>query len=84
MGYLGFKSTLAEKWLMSFKWTRNNTLLILNELSDSDLKLKPSGESWQDLAFQFGCLITTTDTYFRKITKFKDSKFGKAYLDGKV
>lgn len=69
---------------MSFKWSRNNTLLILQELSDSDLSLKPEGDKFQSLGFQFACLITTTDTYLRKITKFKDSKFGKAYIDGKV
>jgi hypothetical protein len=84
MGYLGFRSTLAEKWMMSFKWSRNNTLLILQELSDSDLELKPEGERWQNIGFQFSCLVTTTDTYFRKITKHKDSKFGKAYIEGKV
>lgn len=70
--------------MMSFKWSRNNTLLILQELSDTDLNLKPEGDKWQNLGFQFACLVTTTDTYFRKITKFKDSKYGKVYFERKV
>lgn len=70
--------------MMSFKWSRNNTLLILQELSDTDLNLKPEGDKWQNLGFQFACLVTTIDTYFRKITKFKDSKYGKVYFEGKV
>lgn len=84
MGYLKFKTESAEKLMMNFKWSRNNTLLILQELSDEDLKLKPKGERWQSLGFQFACLITTTDTYFRKIKGHKDTKYGKVYLRDKA
>lgn len=84
MGYLKFRSELAEKWMMSFKWSRNNTLEILQSLTDVDLKLKPVGDKFQDLGFQFACLATTTDTYLRRITKHEDKSFGKLYLNGKM
>lgn len=82
MGYMRFKEPLLENIFKNFKWARNNTILIFDEALKNDILLyvssttKPHTYVFQPLIFQFQCIITTTDTYFRKLTGSKNTSFG--------
>jgi len=80
MGYLNFKNQTVEDIFRRFKWTRNNTLEILETAklhnilnhtieNASEFELKP-------ISFQFQCIATTTDAYKRKLLNASDKSFG--------
>lgn len=90
MGYMNFKNPLLETIFKRFKWTRNNTIeifdaaekaVILDYTSSSKAQAK---YKFQPLLFQFQCIISTTDTYYRKITGNKNRQFGIFVDEGNV
>ena len=90
MGYMNFKSPALEKMFKSFKWARNNTILLFEEAQNNNiLDYKSTSSSnnsytFQPLLFQFQCIVTTTDTYFRKLTNSKNTQFGVLVQDDEI
>ena len=89
MGYLNFKNETVEKVFRRFKWTRNNTLEILDIVKEKDaleleLPIKNSDFEFKNILFQFQCIATTTDSYRRKIINHKNKNFGILISEGVV
>lgn len=82
MGYMNFKEPALEKLFKNFKWTRNNTIQLFEEAENNNIlnyestAIEPSKYTFQPLLFQFQCIISTTDTYYRKLTGNKNQTFG--------
>lgn len=87
MGYMDFKSPILEKIFKQVKWTRNNTIEIYNQAEASRILEYTSSSSnqkkytFQPIIFQFQCIVTTTDTYYRKLTDNPVSQFG-VFVEG--
>jgi hypothetical protein len=79
---LNFKNPQLEKMFRMFKWARNNTVQIFGEadkgniLSYKSTMKNNSSYEFQPLLFQFQCIVTTTDTYYRKLTYNNNQQFG--------
>lgn len=82
MGYMAFKEPALEKLFKNFKWTRNNTIQLFEEAQNNNIlnytstSAEKSRYTFQPLLFQFQCIISTTDTYYRKLTANKNQNFG--------
>lgn len=82
MAKLIFDNLILEKIFKRWKWTRKNTILLYdlakdnNILNYSYLPKKADPYIFQPLLFQFQCIITTTDTYYRRLNKSKHRNFG--------
>lgn len=69
---MNFRNSLLEIIFNSFKWARNNTIEILEQAEQNNILSftpKNSKFTFQSIAFQFQCIVTTTDTYLSKINK---------------
>jgi hypothetical protein len=87
---MNFKDPILEKIVRRWKWTRNNTILlfekaqeekILNYASKTD---KNVSYSFQPILFQFQCIVTTTDTYNRKLILAENQNYGVLVVGGKA
>lgn len=80
MGYMNFNNQLLEKVFKGFKWARNNTIEILEKAETNKILDYSSNANtkfkFQPIIFQFQCIATTTDTYYRKLTNRKNQEFG--------
>jgi len=62
---------------MGFKWARNNSLQLFTAAqAEGVLDWRPEGVGQHDVLYQFQCLVTTTDTYYRRIKGHSDRRFG--------
>lgn len=90
MGYMQFKDPTLEQMFGMFKWARNNTIQIFESAEANDiLSYTPkissdSPHTFQPLIFQFQCIITTTDAFYRKLSRNAHQEFGVLYRDGQV
>lgn len=90
MGYMNFTNPTLEKLFKSFKWARNNTILIFetaernNILDYQPCTTETVSYTFQPLLFQFQCIITTTDTFYRKLTNHKNTQFGVLVREDKI
>jgi hypothetical protein len=83
MGYMNFENKILEDYFRSFKWSRNNTVLLFeNALKANKLDYKPNIASQHSILYQFQCDITTTDTHIRKLTSDKNAKYGFLSQEG--
>lgn len=79
---MNFKEPALEKLFKNFKWTRNNTIQLFDEalskgiLNYKSTAIEQSKYTFQPLIFQFQCIISTTDTYYRKLSGNKNQSFG--------
>lgn len=77
-----FKEPILAKFFESFEWTRGNTIQLFEVALDNDIlnykstTIGPSKYTFQPLLFQFQCIISTTDTYYRKLTAHQNQRFG--------
>lgn len=80
-----FKSPLIQKITKRITLARNNSILLLEEAQENNLldqKLilveggKGSNYNFQPIIFQFQCLVSTTDTYLRKLKNHNNQDFG--------
>ena len=87
---MNFADPVLETIIRRWKWTRNNTILlfqkaeeknILNYTSKTDKKVS---YTFQPVIFQFQCIVTTTDAYYRKLIKTENQNFGILFVDDKV
>lgn len=75
-------SRYKDSVLTRFLWTRKNTINLFSAAQKSNsLNFKPhykqeTVKENHNLLYQFQCIITTTDCYFRKIKGVKVEKFG--------
>lgn len=79
---MNFKNSFLEKIFKEFKWARNNTIelfdlaakdTILGFTSTSVLNKK---DTFQSILFQFQCIITTSDAYYRKFIQHPNTEYG--------
>ncbi|OGK25421.1 hypothetical protein A3C25_01275 [Candidatus Roizmanbacteria bacterium RIFCSPHIGHO2_02_FULL_38_11] len=76
---MNFKNPALEKLFKSFKWARNNTIEMFEKADDNgilDYKASSKKFTFQPIIWQFQCIVTTTDTYYRILTNNKNKKFG--------
>ncbi len=84
---MNFRNPVLEKIVRRFKWTRNNTSQLFDKAEENEiLDFKPSSskqskDDFQPVIYQFQCIITTTDTYYRKLINARDTQFG-VFVDG--
>ncbi len=61
------KQIFMNRW----RFTRSETLEILENLDDEQLRFKPEGEHWQALYYQFGCCARTQLIYAKALREGK-------------
>jgi hypothetical protein len=71
---LDFQSEALEKVFRNWKWSRNNTVLLFEQLLESE-------NNNTDVLHQFQCVITTGDSYFRKLSGHHNEAFGILIID---
>lgn len=87
---MNFQNSTLEKIIRRFKWTRENTIQIYEQVEKSDIFLKNPFEksnnqfTFQPVIYQFQCIVTTTDTYYRKLVKDKNEQFGILVFEDQV
>lgn len=82
---MNFENKTLERMIRSFKWARNNSLQILDIVQDQSVaNYQPDGDGQHTMLYQFQCLATTTDSYYRKLTNHKDKHFGVMVRDDDV
>ncbi|MDN5274783.1 MAG: hypothetical protein JWP06_684 [Candidatus Saccharibacteria bacterium] len=69
-------STTLGRQFASFKWARNNTLQIFKVAQKAKILDFTSNTNQHAVLYQFQCLVTTDDTYYRKLTNDTDTRFG--------
>lgn len=85
-----FTDPVLEKIVRRWKWSRNNTILLFEQALKKDIldfsskSSKPTRHTFQPLLFQFQCIVTTTDTYYRKLINATNTDFGILIQNGKV
>jgi hypothetical protein len=90
MGYMHFISPVLEQLFKSYKYARNNSIKIFDEAVRQDIlgfhstSEKQNDYSFQSVLFQFQCMVSTTDTYYRKLTNAKNKDFGVYVTEEKV
>jgi len=87
MAKLDFENKALEKLFRGWKWSRNNTLQMLEiAVAANILEYTPASKefSFQPIRHQFQCLVTTTDTYCRHLTNAANQSFGVLARDGKA
>ena len=52
-----------EEFIERWQFVRSETLELLLSLFDEQLQYKPSGEKWQPIYYQFGCIGRTQQIY---------------------
>src|SRR5438045_1978823 len=84
---MNFSDPVLEKLIRRWKWTRNNTLELFQKSEEQNMLLfRPYAhkEIHHNLLYQFQCIVTTTDTYYRKITNSDNLNFGLIVLQGEI
>lgn len=77
MTKMNFKVKELESLARSFKWARNNSLQIFDaSQSNNILDYSPTNSAKHGSLYQFQCLLTTTDKYYRQLAGHKDERFG--------
>ena len=77
MTKMDFESTTLERLFRSFKWARNNSLQLFKAAQEHDiLTTEPKSKGQHTVLYQFQCLITTTDAYYRRLSDHADTRFG--------
>lgn len=85
MTKMNFENKALERMVRSFKWARNNSLQIFDIVHDQGIaNYRPNGDGQHTMLYQFQCLATTTDTYYRKLTNHKDRRFGVLIRDSAI
>lgn len=77
MATLEFRNKTLERLYRSFKWARNNSLQLFEAAQAGGvLGWALNGEEQHTMLYQFQCLVTTTDAYYRRLTENADIRFG--------
>lgn len=74
---MDFKVKELERLMRSFKWARNNSVFIFEEARLKNLlEYRPTNDPKHGLLYQFQCLLTTTDKYYRQLSHHDNQQFG--------
>lgn len=85
-----YENTLLEKIIRRWKWARNNTIQFFDEAEKATiLDFAPTSNTqkkhtFQPILFQFQCIVTTTDTYYRKLQGVANTSYGILVTGGEV
>lgn len=79
-----FANLTLKRQFASYKWARNNTLQILKVAQGTGIMSFKPHKDQHSVLYQFQCLVTTDDTYYRKLTNASNKQFGVVIEDGKV
>lgn len=85
-----FISPALEQLFKSYKYARNNSIKIFDEAVKQDVlgfhstSKKQTDYSFQSILFQFQCLVSTTDTYYRRLTNARNNDFGVYVTEDKI
>ncbi len=83
MAKLDFENMTLQRLYMGFKWARNNSLQLFAAAQAANIVAwEAEGMSDHSVLYQFQCLITTTDTYCRRIMGHDDARFGVLLEEG--
>jgi uncharacterized damage-inducible protein DinB len=83
MSYPNFTHPVLAKQFATYKWARNNTLQILKVAQDAGIMDFTPHKDQHSVLYQFQCLITTDNVYYRKLTNSADKRFGLLIQDGR-
>lgn len=82
MTKMNFENKTLERMMRSFKWARNNSLQLLDIAQKQNaMNYRPDGNGQHTVLYQFQCLATTTDAYYRRLTNGDDKRFGVMIRD---
>lgn len=79
-----FINTTIGRQFASFKWARNNTLQIFKAAQKAKILDFTPNANQHSVLYQFQCLVTTDDTYYRRLINHTDVRFGVRIEDGSV
>ena len=79
-----FANKTLKRQFASYKWARNNTLQILKIAQDTGIMNFTPHKDQHSVRYQFQCLVTTDDAYYRKLTNSSNKQFGIRIEDGEV
>lgn len=71
-----FANLILKRQFATYKWARNNTLQILKAAHDARIMEFTPHKNQHSVLYQFQCLITTDDAYYRKLTNNVNKQFG--------
>lgn len=87
---MNFSNPVLEKIVRRWKWSRNNTLLLYEAaieqkiLNYTPVKNKDTKHEPHSVLYQFQCIVTTTNTYYRKLINDKNKSFGVLDINGEI
>jgi|GEM_PF-824252 len=74
---MNFENKSLERMARSLKWVRNNSLQIFDIVQGQGIaNYRPDGDGQHTILYQFQCLVTTTDAYYRRLIGHNDKRFG--------
>lgn len=80
----GFANFTLKRQFATYKWARNNTLQILKVAQNASIMEFTPHKNQHSVLYQFQCLITTDNTYYRKLTNSPNRQFGMRVEDQRV
>ena len=82
---MNFEVKELESLMRSFKWARNNSLQIFEQAYSSNLlEYRPTNDPKHGLLYQFQCVLTTTDKYYRQLSNHENQQFGVLVHDDSI
>lgn len=84
MSYPNFKDQTLARQFAAYKWARNNTLQILKAAQNAGIMNFTPHKDQHSVLYQFQCLVSTDDVYYRKLTGSADKRFGVIVKDGET
>lgn len=84
MTEMAFANKTLKRQFAAYKWARNNTLQILKAAQDVGIMNFTPHKDQHSVLYQFQCLVTTDDVYYRRLTDSSDNQFGVRIEDGAV
>lgn len=80
---LVFNNVTLRRQFATYKWARNNTLQILKAAQAAGIMDFTPDKNQHTVLYQFQCLATTDDVYYRKLTNNSNQQFGIRIEAGK-
>lgn len=86
---MNFENSVLEKMIRRWKWSRKNSLLLFEAAEEQNiLSYTPKGlrdnHEHHSVLYQFQCLVTTVNTYYRRIINDRNQNFGVLVINGKI
>lgn len=73
---MNFENETLERLFRSFKEARNNSIQLFKSLQESNTsQYTPTGDATNTALYQFQCIVTITDGYYRRLQGTKNHAF---------